>query len=324
MSYEKNMLAQLAMPTRDQVERALLKALLKHGGVIREFGAGEEIVDELADVFSLNELQRHAYLQTTYRKENRVKKSSLWHRLLFRSADSLAKAKLVSRPSETCLLTRKREWMLTEKGIDKALRLSNIPLFKKSDLPTKSYEVQKIAKRLRESRRPEHYVPIDNAKRVSRVTREFALRVRGFRQAVIELYNFRCAMCGLRINSPDSMSWEVEAAHIVPHRSSGRDDIWNGLALCRLHHWAFDVGWLTLRDDLTVMTSPVAQSLPLDFGKIGSYDLLKRDSFDSKIILPESKETYPHQNAIRWHRQHVFYQIQSRVLPTWSQSFNNR
>jgi hypothetical protein len=115
------MLAQLAMPTRQQVEQALLRALLKHGGVVKEFGSGEVIVSELPDKCALTELQRSAYLETTYRKQNRLKKSNLWNRLLFRAADSLAKQNLVTRPTETILLTHKREWMLTERGFDQAL-----------------------------------------------------------------------------------------------------------------------------------------------------------------------------------------------------------
>jgi hypothetical protein len=76
MSYERKMLEELAMPTRRQVERALLRALLKHGGVIKEFGAGQEIVDEIANDFGLNQHQRSAFLQTTYRKEHRIKNLS--------------------------------------------------------------------------------------------------------------------------------------------------------------------------------------------------------------------------------------------------------
>lgn len=118
MSYESKMFEQFAMPTRKEVEQALLHALLKHGGVIKEFGVGQEIVDEIAKDFGLNEHQRSAFLQTVYRKENRVKKSLLWHRLLFRAADSLAREKLVSRPTQTFHLTNKKEWMLTEKSLD--------------------------------------------------------------------------------------------------------------------------------------------------------------------------------------------------------------
>jgi hypothetical protein len=52
MSYESKMLEQFAMPSRKQVEHTLLRVLLKHDGVIKEFGSGEEIVDEIADEFA--------------------------------------------------------------------------------------------------------------------------------------------------------------------------------------------------------------------------------------------------------------------------------
>lgn len=309
MSYESTMLEQLAMPTRKQVEQALLHALLKHGGVIKEFGVGQEIVDEIANDFGLNEHQRSAFLQTVYRKENRVKKAFLWHRLLFRAADSLAKEKLVSRPTQTIHLTNRKEWMLTEKGFDEALKLSNIPAARKDFLPTKSYEVQKIVKKITESPRPENYNPFDKEKKVIKVTTESALRTRGFRQAVIEAYLCKCAICGMKLNSPDFLSWEVEAAHIVPHSSMGRDDIWNGLALCHLHHWAFDVGWLTLLDDYTIQVSSQVHSLPSDFGRLGDYEFLRALSIkSSRILLPKRSEIHPHHNAIRWHRQNIFHQ----------------
>src|SRR5206468_11161951 len=48
------MLGRLAMPTRTQVGRALLRTLFKHGGVVKEYGAGQEVVSELADEFNLH------------------------------------------------------------------------------------------------------------------------------------------------------------------------------------------------------------------------------------------------------------------------------
>lgn len=312
MSYEGKMLEELGMPTRKEVEQALLKTLFKHNGVIKEFGSGEEIVDELANEFELNEKQRTAFLQTIYRKEDRLKKSLLWHRLLFRAADTLAKERLVSRPTSTLQLTNKKEWMLTENGFDEALRLLNIPKTQKEFLPTKSFEVQKVVKKLTETPRPEHYDPFDKEKKVTKVTSESAIRARGFRQAVIEAYDYKCAFCGMKINSPDSLLWEVEAAHIVPHSSMGKDDIWNGLALCHLHHWAFDVGWFTLQDDFKILVSPRVNSLPPDFGRMGDYDFIRVfSSKSSKILLPKRKGTYPHCNAIGWHRENKFNNLKS-------------
>jgi len=47
------------MPTRNEVEQALLKSLFNHKGVIKEFGAGEEIVEEIANYFGLSEEQKN-------------------------------------------------------------------------------------------------------------------------------------------------------------------------------------------------------------------------------------------------------------------------
>lgn len=309
MSYESKMLAELKMPPRHEVEIALLKSLFKHNGVIKEFSAEEEIVNELADYFNLDHEQKSARLETIYRKENRLKKSSLWHRLLFRAADSLANEKMIIRPSQTFKLTNKKEWILSEIGFDEAMHLLNIPKQQKEILPIKSYEVEKVVKKLKQAIRPEDYSPFDNRKKTVIQTIETSLRSRGFRQAVIESYDFKCAICGLKLNSPDARSWEVEAAHIVPHSKNGKDDIWNGLSLCRLHHWAFDVGWFTLKDDFTIKVSSKISTLPDEFGILGKYNFIKELlENNSKIYLPKVKSMIPHPNSIHWHRENIFFQ----------------
>lgn len=309
MISESELYQRFEMPKRQIVEPVLLKALFKHGGAIKEFGSGQEIVDEIANEFGLNEAQRSAFTEAKVYKENRIKKVNLWHRLLHRAAASLAKEKLVSKPKQTLLLTEKEEWMLTEKGFDEAIKLLNIPTARKNFLPIKSYEVQKIIKKLTESPRPENYNPFDKEKKVIKTTREAAIRTRGFRQAIIEAYNYKCSICQMKIYSPDFLSWEVEAAHIVPHSSLGRDDIWNGLALCHLHHWAFDVGWFSLRDDYTISVSSKIHSLPSYYGRIGDYEFIRAISGRNiKILLPTRSGLYPHQNALRWHRQNIFNQ----------------
>lgn len=306
MSQEREMLQELTMPTQSEVERALLRSLFNNNGTIKEFSASEKIVEDLANEFGLNERQRTANLETIYTKENRVKKSNLWHRLLFRAADSLAKEKLVSRPTQTMHITNKKEWMLTENGYDRALEILGVPLAQKEIMPIRSFEVQKIVNRIRQQERPENYNPFESKKTVN-ITQKTKLRSRAFKQAVREAYNFKCAVCGLKICSPNALLWEVEAAHIVPHRANGRDDILNGLALCRLHHWAFDVGWFTLEDNYRIVVSRRTKDLPSDFGKLGNYDLIRQLSKESlQISLPTEQDFYPHLTAIKWHRENIF------------------
>lgn len=198
--------------------------------------------------------------------------------------------------------------MLTENGFDEALELLGISKTQKEFFSTKSFEVQKIVKKLNESPRPKNYDPFDKGKRYLKATKEFTLRARGFRQAIIEAYDYTCAFCGMKIYSPDSMLWEVEAAHIVPHSSMGKDDILNGMALCRLHHWAFDVGWFTASDDLRIQVSSKIVQLPTDFGRIGGANFIGALSSKSdKLLLPKRIEIYPHSNAITWHRENIFH-----------------
>ncbi|HEU0291591.1 MAG TPA: HNH endonuclease [Anaerolineales bacterium] len=307
MSYERKMLEDLKMPTQKEVEQALLKSLFNNNGTIKEFGVGEKIVEDIANDFGLNEEQRTSYLETIYRKENRVKRSYLWHRLLFRAADSLAKEKLVSRPTQTALLTNNKEWMLTENGYNRALEILNIPLAQKEILPTKSYEVQKIVERIYKQERPQNYNPFENKKTVQ-ITREAKFRNRAFKQAVKEAYDFKCAVCGMKICSPNTLQWEVEAVHIVPHSKNGKDDLLNGLALCRLHHWAFDVGWFTLGDNFNILGSRKIKDLSAEFGKLGDYDFIKQLLNENLIIsLPKEQAIHPHPNAIKWHRENIFY-----------------
>jgi putative restriction endonuclease len=65
-------------------------------------------------------------------------------------------------------------------------------------------------------------------------------RSSAFRRKVLEVYDFQCAACGLRIKLPDADLTFVDGAHIIPFQESRNDHPTNGLALCKNHHWAMD------------------------------------------------------------------------------------
>lgn len=69
-----------------------------------------------------------------------------------------------------------------------------------------------------------------------------------FRQRVIRAYRESCAVCRLRHQAL------LDAAHIVPDRQ-GDPTVRNGLALCKLHHAAFDRNIMGIRPDLVVEIS---------------------------------------------------------------------
>lgn len=72
----------------------------------------------------------------------------------------------------------------------------------------------------------------------------------GFRQRVIRAYQEACAVCSLRHKEL------LDAAHILPDsHPKGEPSVTNGLALCKLHHSAFDWNIIGVRPDLVVEVS---------------------------------------------------------------------
>jgi putative restriction endonuclease len=124
------------------------------------------------------------------------------------------------------------------------------------------------------------------------------VRAKGFRKAIVQAYDHRCAITGLRIRTPDGRS-AVDAAHIVPWSHSQNDDLRNGLALSKLSHWVFEHGLLTITKDLTVQLS---DALDTDYNAVGAFSTLDGRS----LLLPERRELHPATEYLTWHRKNIF------------------
>ncbi len=124
------------------------------------------------------------------------------------------------------------------------------------------------------------------------------IRSAAFRRVVMKLYNYTCAACRVRIITLDGAS-AVDAAHIIPFAVAHDDNIGNGLALCKLHHWAFDIGMLSLDDRYSLLVSTT-------FDEKGPAALLLRSLRDKSIMLPSAKPFFPALYAMRWHRAKKF------------------
>lgn len=119
-----------------------------------------------------------------------------------------------------------------------------------------------------------------------------------FRQQVLRAYNYECAICGFNMRH-DNTSVALEAAHIKWKQHGGPCEIPNGLALCAIHHKAFDKGSIGLDEHMRVQISPAVNGGGI-VGKL-FWD------FDGKQIgLPQGKDCYPKEGFVEWHRREVF------------------
>lgn len=123
-------------------------------------------------------------------------------------------------------------------------------------------------------------------------------RSTAFRRVVVDAYNHTCAICRLRIVTPEGRT-SVEAAHIVRWSYSHNDDPRNGMSLCRLHHWTFDQGLISVSAEYTVKVSPILS--PDDHHTALIYDL-----DGAQLFVPRNPSLWPARAALQWHLANVF------------------
>jgi len=124
--------------------------------------------------------------------------------------------------------------------------------------------------------------------------RKAAVRIRSaeFRSTVRENYNYSCTVCG-RSRFTRNGNPEVESAHIYPVAKNGSSDFRNGISLCRLHHWAFENGLFSIKDDYSIIVEKRTKE-DADYREISLFE-------NKKIRLP--KEYLPHPKFLKEHRK---------------------
>lgn len=129
------------------------------------------------------------------------------------------------------------------------------------------------------------------------------LRDPAFRNNVLEIYEFRCAVCGYDTKL-GTQPLGLEAAHIMWHAAGGPDTASNGLALCTLHHKGLDLGAIGLR------AGGGGYRVRVSRGVNGLSDAARsiRDLHGKPVHVPSREDDRPGREFIEWHDQVVFRQ----------------
>lgn len=131
----------------------------------------------------------------------------------------------------------------------------------------------------------------DSTPRRAYITASVRLRMhqRSFREKVLEAYRSQCALCRLKHIEL------LDAAHIIPDNElDSKPTVENGIALCKLHHAAFDSFILGITPDYMVEVK--ARILDEEDGPMLQHGL--QELHTQKIILPSSKTLWPNRDYL--------------------------
>jgi putative restriction endonuclease len=115
-------------------------------------------------------------------------------------------------------------------------------------------------------------------------TTKVRLHQRRFSYMVLTAYRERCSVC--RLHHPELL----DAAHILEDRDErGRPEVPNGLALCRIHHGAYDANILGIAPDRKIhIRRDILEEIDGPMLKHGLQDM-----HDKPIVVPLRIELHP-------------------------------
>lgn len=123
------------------------------------------------------------------------------------------------------------------------------------------------------------------------LTRQVQVRMHqhSFRERVLRAYQEQCAFCRLK------HAELLDAAHIVPDKEPlGEPKVVNGVALCKLHHAAFDRLFIGIRPDYTLEVRRDILEEP--DGPVLEHGL--KAMHDQRIILPRHRNDWPNPDLL--------------------------
>lgn len=119
---------------------------------------------------------------------------------------------------------------------------------------------------------------------ISQIARKF--RATDFRKRVLGAYEHRCAACGVQLEL-------IDAAHIIPvAASTSTDETKNGIALCKIHHQAFDRNLISFDQNYKIEISNTQVARLAEANLAGGLQEFKQQ-LRTAILLPSDRRDYP-------------------------------
>jgi len=126
------------------------------------------------------------------------------------------------------------------------------------------------------------------------IEEEVFLRGAAFKKQIPRLYDYTCAITGMKVVAVNEISL-IDACHIIPFKVSFDDTFHNGISLCPNMHRAFDRGIISIDTNYKVMISDKFLENKT------SYSI--RQFEGKEIKLPQISKHYPSQENLENHRQ---------------------
>ena len=135
--------------------------------------------------------------------------------------------------------------------------------------------------------------PAEQERRIEQILVNRKIRDAAFRRQVIDAYDGRCAVTGLRLINGGGRA-EAQAAHIWAVGDGGPDVVQNGIALSGTVHWLFDRHLISLTDNLGLLVCH--SRVPEELRRLFERQM-------ERIRLPANPVHHPHLAFVRRHRE---------------------
>ena len=122
-------------------------------------------------------------------------------------------------------------------------------------------------------------------------------RSKRFVEDVLDAYERKCAICQQSIRLADTLIG-IDACHVKPIQHFGDDLVSNGIALCKIHHWALDRGAISFSDEMRLIVSK-----KLNGNMMFEYFTIFEDV---PIFVPRNKEYTLNTRNVDYHLKYIF------------------